>query len=152
MTSGRLRGDGGQVAGIEAVPFGLLVLTVGILVVAHTWAVVDAKFVTTAAAREATRAHVEAPTSALAEVRATEAAAAVAVRSGRAPGAVHLQRASDRFGRCVPTRYEAVLEVPTVAVPWRGHRPAVVVRADHTEVVDPYRNGLPGLAACTVGP
>jgi hypothetical protein len=52
----------------------------------------------------------------------------------------------------VPTRFEAVLEVPTVATPWRGDRPAHSVRADHSEVVDPYRNGLPGLATCAVGP
>ncbi len=80
VTAGRLRGDAGQVAGIEAVPFGLLVLTVGVLLVAHTWAVVDAKFVTTAAAREAARAYVEAPLPGLAEASAMEAAR----RRGRA--------------------------------------------------------------------
>ena len=60
----RPRGDAGQIGGVEAVPFGLLVLIVGILVAAHTWAVVDAKFLTGAAAREATRAYVEAPNAA----------------------------------------------------------------------------------------
>lgn len=152
MIPGRLRGDGGQVAGIEAVPFGLLVLTVGVLVVAHTWAVVDAKFVTTAAAREATRAYVEAPSSEIAAVRAAEAAREVVERAGRDPGALRLTGGTSRFGRCAPARHEAVLEVPTVAVPWRDDRPSVSVGAGHTEVVDPYRNGLPGLAACTVGP
>lgn len=152
MTARRVRGDGGQVAGIEAVPFGLLVLTVGILVVAHTWAVVDAKFVTTAAAREATRAYVEAPSSDLAVVRATEAALDVVERSGRDPRTLRLTGGASRFGRCAPTRHEAVLEVVAVAVPWRDDRPSVSVRADHTEVVDPYRSGLPGLASCRVGP
>jgi len=152
MTARRLRGDTGQVAGIEAVPFGLLVLSIGILVLAHTWAVVDAKFVTTAAAREATRAYVEAPSPALARHRAEQAAAAVVERSGRDPGTLRLERAASPFGRCAPTRHDAVLEVPAVAVPWRAHRPAVVVRAHHVEVVDPYRDGLPGLAACAVGP
>jgi hypothetical protein len=152
MTSRRLRGDGGQVAGIEAIPFGLLVLTVGILVVAHTWAVVDAKFVATTAAREATRAFVEAPSVAVAGPAATTAAGAAVEQSGRDPGTLRLTRSATAFGRCAPTRYEAVLEVPAVAVPWRGDRAARSVRADHTEVVDPYRNGLPGLATCTVGP
>jgi hypothetical protein len=152
VTARRLRGDAGQVAGIEAIPFGLLVLTVGVLLVAHTWAVVDAKFVTTAAAREAARAYVEAPLPGVAEASAMEAAGAVVERSGRDPGTLHLDRLSRGFGRCVPTRFEAVLEVPTVATPWRGDRPAHSVRADHSEVVDPYRNGLPGLATCAVGP
>lgn len=152
MTARRMRGDGGQVAGIEAVPFGLLVLTVGILVVAHTWAVVDAKFVTTAAAREATRAYVEAPSSDLATAWATEAAIEVVERAGRDPGTLRLTGGASRFGRCVPTRHEAVLEIPAVAVPWRDDRPSVSVRGHHTEVVDPYRNRVPGLAACRAGP
>ncbi len=152
MSPYRLRGDRGQVAGIEAIPFGLLVLTVGILVVAHTWAVVDAKFVATAAAREATRAYVEAPSSESAEAHATTAAATAVVRSGRDPATLRLTRSSAGFGRCVPTRYEAALEVPAVAVPWRADRPAHQVRAAHTEVVDPYRSGPPGFATCTVGP
>ncbi len=152
VTADRLRDDAGQVAGIEAIPFGLLVLTVGVLLVAHTWAVVDAKFTTTAAAREAARAYVEAPSPGTAEASAMEAAGAVVVRSGRDPGTLLLERVSRGFGRCVPTRFEAVLEVPTVAAPWRGDRPARSVRAHHTEVVDPYRNGLPGLAACAVEP
>ena len=80
----RLRGDVGQVAGIESIPFGLLVLIVGILLVAHTWAVVDAKFVATAAAREATRAYVESTEPDAAEA-ARRAAAEAVDRSGRTP-------------------------------------------------------------------
>jgi len=152
VTAGRFRGDAGQVAGIEAVPFGLLVLTIGVLVVAHTWAVVDAKFVATAAAREATRAYVEAPSSALARARAADAARAVVERSGRDPGALGLIPSTSSFGRCVPAGHDVALEVPAVAVPWRRERPAVVVHADHVEVVDPYRDGLPGLAACSIAP
>jgi len=150
MIPGRLHGDRGQVAGIEAIPFGLLVLTVGILVVAHTWAVVDAKFVATAASREATRAYVEAPDAASADRAAAGAAGAVVEQSGRDPSTLRLTRSTDSFRRCAPTRYAAVLEVPTVAVPWRGDRPSRAVRAEHTEVVDPYRSGLPGLATCAV--
>ena len=57
----RLAGDGGQVAGIEALPFGVLIFVVGALLVSNLWAVVDAKIVVDAAAREAVRAYVEAP-------------------------------------------------------------------------------------------
>ena len=41
MTTVRASGDRGQVAGIEAIPFGLLVLMVGSLIVASAWSVVD---------------------------------------------------------------------------------------------------------------
>ncbi|MGV3758684.1 MAG: hypothetical protein ACO1PW_03960 [Actinomycetota bacterium] len=50
-----LRGDRGQVAGIEAIPFGLLIFVLGGLLLANAWAVVDAKLATDAAAREAVR-------------------------------------------------------------------------------------------------
>jgi hypothetical protein len=134
-----LRGEAGQIGGVEAVPFGLLVLVVGILVVAHTWAVVDAKFVTGAAAREATRAYVEAPTAAegLADAR-------------RAAGAVDglVRRSGGDLRRCAPARFEAELEVPAFGVPWRADRPQVTVRSAHEELVDPYRDGLGGAADC----
>ncbi len=152
MTLRRLRGDAGQVSGIEAVPFGLLVLTVGILLVAHTWAVVDARFVTATAAREATRAFVESPAPELADTRARSAARAVVVRAGRDPGSLRLDRVGTGFARCARTRFQAVFDVPAVLVPWRGPRPATSVRSTHTEVVDPYRDGLPGVAACGGAP
>ena len=56
----RCRGDAGQVGGIEALPFGLLIFVVGSLLIANAWAVVDAKFATDAAARQAVRTFVEA--------------------------------------------------------------------------------------------
>ena len=37
------RGEDGQVGGIEALVFGLLVLVLGTLVVANAWGVIDAK-------------------------------------------------------------------------------------------------------------
>lgn len=132
----RLRGDAGQIGGIEAVPFGLLILLVGVLLVAHTWAVVDAKFLTAAAAREATRTWVEGDDGARdAADRAVD---------GRALG---LTRRGE-LRRCAPTRYQATMDVPAVGLPWRDDRPEVTVRSVHEEVVDPYRDGLPGLADC----
>jgi hypothetical protein len=148
----RLRGDRGQVAGIEAVPFGLLVLAVGILLVAHTWAVVDAKFVAVNAAREAGRAFVEARSAVDGAAAARRAVDEVAGRSGRPASAVTLRRTSVGFGRCVPARFEAGLEVPAVGAPWRPDRPTVLVRARHEEVVDPYRDDLAGLADCPPSP
>lgn len=147
----RLRGDAGQVAGIEAVPFGLLVLVVGILLVAHTWAVVDAKFVAASAAREATRAYVESA-DAVAAIGAARRGAEEAVRrAGRPSVALDLGRATAGFGRCARTRFDVRLPVPTVGLPWRSDRPSVVVRAGHQEVVDPYRDGLAGSADCRTG-
>jgi hypothetical protein len=139
------------VAGIESVPFGLLVLVVGILLIAHTWAVVDAKFVATAAAREATRAYVESSGRDDAMGAARRAAADAVERSGRSAGSLDLRQAAAGFGRCIHSRFELSVRVPMVGVPWRSKRPSVVVRAGQQEVVDPYRDGLAGLAECREG-
>jgi hypothetical protein len=147
--TGRLRGEAGQVAGIESVPFGLLVLIVGSLLVAHTWAVVDAKFAATAAAREATRAYVES-TEPDAAGAARQAAAEAVDRSGRTPASMDLRQATAGFGRCVRSRLEVRLRVPGIGLPWLSDRPAVAVRAGQQEVVDPYRDGLAGPASCRV--
>lgn len=145
--SGALRGEAGQVAGIEAVPFGLLVLAVGGLVVAHTWAVVDAKLVATTAAREASRTYVEAPTPGAAETEAQAAARRVVDGAGRAALLLSVS-GRGRFGRCRSVEHAVRLGVPGVGLPWRPDRPAVVVDARHREVVDPYRDGLGGSAQC----
>jgi hypothetical protein len=148
MTPRRCRGDAGQVGGIEAVPFGLLVLVVGVAVLAHTWAVVDAKFATAGAARAATRAYVEASTPAQGRADARRAAADAADALGRSLDGVDLDAGLGAFGRCVPARFVARSTVPAFGLPWRPDRPTVTVRSAHQELVDPYRDGLPGLADC----
>src|SRR5690606_2186473 len=44
------RGERGQVAGIEALPFGLLIFVAGTLLVVNIWGVVDTKFAADTAA------------------------------------------------------------------------------------------------------
>src|SRR5262249_20666878 len=86
------RGQAGQVGGIEAVAFGVLIFVIGILVVANGWAVVDAKLATAAAAREATRAYVEAPSAEAAD-RVAAGAATDALRGyGRDPNHMAIRR------------------------------------------------------------
>src|SRR5690606_14592703 len=66
--------DRGQLAGMASRVFGFLVLVVGSLVLANAWAVVDAKYAATAAAREAVRAYVEASSETQADRAALDAA------------------------------------------------------------------------------
>ncbi len=146
----RLRGDAGQVAGIEAVPFGLLVFTTGALVVAQAWGVVDAKLLAGTAAREATRAFVEAPSGARAAHDAVVAGQRAVPRRGGVE--VDLRRLDDGFARCRTVTFEARWAVPAIGLPWGGTRPEVAVAARHAEVVDPYRDGLPGGAECASVP
>ena len=87
VTSARCRGDAGQVGGIEALPFGLLVFVVGSLLIANAWAVVDAKFATDAAARQAVRTFVEGTDEAAARHDAVTAGLAVDRGPRPRPGA-----------------------------------------------------------------
>src|SRR3954447_14686723 len=55
----RWHDERGQVGGLEALAFGLLIFVIGTLIVANAWAVVDAKFAVESAARQAARNYVE---------------------------------------------------------------------------------------------
>lgn len=147
MTGRRCRGDAGVVGGIEALPFGVLVFVVGSLLVANAWAVVDAKLAVTSAAREAVRAYVEAPPgtgAGLADVAGRSALAG----HGRDPDRLTLDLEGGA-GRCAPVTVVATYPVPAVTVPFVGGFGAgFTVRAEHRELVDPYRSGLAGEADC----
>ena len=138
------RDESGQAAGLEAIVFGLLTFVVGVLLAANAWAVVDAKMAMSAAAREATRAYVEAPEGSD-PMALAEAAAREAVRGhGRDPDRMELQALESGFTRCQVVRFEARYQVPAVGLPFLGGRGAgFTAAARHAEVVDPYRDGVP---------
>jgi hypothetical protein len=146
------RDERGQVGGIEVIPFGLLLFVIGTLLIANAWGVVDAKLAVTSAAREAVRAYVEAPDGATALADA-DAAARKAIdghgRNGdRATVSVEHPH-GDAYGRCTRAVVVVHYPVPALALPWVGdHGRAFDVVARQSEVVDPYRSGLPGEATC----
>lgn len=150
MSTGcRCRGDGGQVGGIEALPFGLLIFVVGTLLIANAWAVVDAKFATDAAARQAVRTFVEADDPASARSEATAAGLAAVQAHGRDPDRATIQGVGDpQLVRCERATFEAVYEVPALSLPFIGGygRAPFRVRSSHSELVDPFRSGVAGSA------
>lgn len=135
------RGESGS-AGIEVVPFGLLTFVVGALLVVNAWAVIDAKVAVSSAAREATRAYVEAPPDAD-PLDLADAAARSAVRgAGRDPQRMVLTPLEATFARCETVRFEASYQIPAIRVPWLGGLGTFTARARHAEIVDPFRTGL----------
>jgi hypothetical protein len=148
---GRVRfDDAGQMAGIEAIPFGFLMFVAGALLLANAWAVVDAKLAVSAAAREASRAYVEASTVTDAELAALAAAESSIAGHGHDPTRLALAIVVDGgFGRCVRVVTEAAIDIPSVHLPFiGGFGRTFAVRAEHAEVVDPYRSGLTGEVQC----
>ncbi|HET9690847.1 MAG TPA: hypothetical protein VFP61_06820 [Acidimicrobiales bacterium] len=150
MTAGspRATGEGGFAGGAEGLLFGCLLFVVGTLLAANAWAVVDAKLAADAASREAARTYVEAPDAAVATAEAVAAARAAIAGYGRAPGRSSTSVTGGGFGRCERITVTVAYAVPLVALPGIQAGRGEVVRAAHSEVVDPYRSGLPGVASC----
>jgi hypothetical protein len=56
------------------------------------------------------------------------------------------------FSRCSRVTFETRYPVPMISIPLLGRAgTGFTVRARHSEIVDPYRRGLPGEAACATG-
>ncbi len=139
------RNDDGFVGGAEALPFGFLVFVIGALMIVNAWAVVDAKLAVTAASREGVRVFVEsdeAVAGAAANSRANQALAAFGRSDGRERvGSIVAEAA---FARCARVSMEVSYEVPAITLPWiGGFGESIVVRSVHSEIIDPYRDGVP---------
>jgi hypothetical protein len=141
------REERGQAGGIEALPFGILIFVVGALLVASAWAVVDTKLAVVSAAREAARTYVEADGAAEADAGARAAAEEAMANHGRG-GPLRVDIDAPSFRRCAPVAVRVAYEVPAVPLPWIGGLGAVEVAATHRERIDPFRDGVPGAAAC----
>lgn len=143
------RDEQGQLGGIEALVFGVLIFVFGTLLVANAWGVIDAKLATTAAAREAARTYVEAASADAAGQGAQDASDAAIVAHGRRTERARTKRLEGRFTRCGRVTIEVSYDVPLIAVPILGQAgKGITVTSRHSEIVDPYRSGLAGTAAC----
>ncbi len=149
-TGRRFRGEAGFAGGGEVLPFGVLTFVVGTLLVANAWAVVDAKLAASTAAREAVRAYVESPDPTTADAAARQAATAALGGLGRDPSRLDLViSAPAGFARCARVVVEVTYAVPTVSLPWiGGFGGPLTVHDRHSELVDPYRDGLAPGGGC----
>lgn len=142
--------DRGQAGGVEALAFGLLIFVVGTLLVANTWAVIDAKMAVDAAAREGARSYVEARSAAAAQTAADRAAREAITAQGRTADRLQIQTVTrPGFERCARATVTARYPVAAINLPiigGFGHR--FWVSSSHSELVDPYAAGLSGATAC----
>jgi hypothetical protein len=146
--------EDGFVAGAESLLFGVLVFVIGTLIVVNAWSAIDAKFATSAAAREATRAAVEAAPGSDLQAVATTAAHATLQGHGRgaSPGLLVTPVGATTLARCAEVGFAVQVDVPVLDLPLIERGMATYrVRSEHRELVDPYRSGLPvdeGGVAC----
>ena len=146
----RSHDEAGFVGGFEGLLFGLLLFVVGTMLVANAWAVIDTKAAADDAARQAARTYVEAPSEVLAADDAQQAAGNALMGFGRDPSRAGVSvTAGGGFGRCQRITVTVTYPSPLLELPWIGRvGSAERVRASHSELVDPYRTGLPGTATC----
>jgi hypothetical protein len=142
------RDEAGFAAGAESLVFGTLVFVLGTIMVLNAWSALDARFATSAAAREAVRAVVAAPPEADLESAAWSAAATAFAGHGRDPAELEVTwlgaSATPAQVRCGEVRFRVESTVPVVAIPRWGSRLAFQVSAVHAELVEPYRAGVVG--------
>jgi hypothetical protein len=137
--------EGGFAGGAEALVFGVLIFVIGTLLVVNVWAVIDAKFAASAAAREAVRAAVKSELGSDPSTVAHEAAAEALAAHGVTPDRPWtLETLGARvLHRCDEIAYEVRLHVPALVLPGIDRRrTGFDVHATHRELVDPYRSGL----------
>ena len=145
------RDDAGQVAGLEAIPFGLLLFVIGALLVTNAWAVIDAKMAVTSAAREAARTYVEAKDHETGLEDATRAARAAFEARGRDSNRLTISgpTSAAAFTRCNHVSFTVSYSVPALNLPViGGFGHGFVVRSTQSEIVDPFRDGVAGEAVC----
>ena len=132
-------------AGAEILFFAFVILLSMTLVVANAWAVIDAKFMVTAAAREGTRTYVKAANADEALAGALGAVDASIEREGGRLNRRIPTNVVGQFGRCERVVVTVAYKIPSVRVPVLGYTFGTRrVSATHSEVVDPYRSGLDG--------
>lgn len=139
--------DGGFVAGLEALAFGVLVFVFGTLIVVNAWAIVDAKFATNSAAREAVRAVIETAGSGLTDTVVEERARLQAQRAasshGFAPSQVLVR--TGEIGRCGgdAVSIEVQVTIASLLVPGVDGWGDRTIASTHAELLDPFRSNLP---------
>lgn len=153
MTNRGTRDEAGQVAGIELLPFGVLVFIVGILFFGQIWAVLEAKSAANSAARETTRTFVESVAGAgTAEASAAARAAGMSalIAQGRNTSRATIEPAGPlSLTRCARITFEVSYDVPIINIPLlSGFGDGITVRSRHSEIVDPFRDGLEGALSC----
>lgn len=138
----------GFTGGLAGLLFGFLIFLLGTFLVAYAWAVVQTKAAVVDAARQAARTYVEAPDHMDAYASARKAAFVSLGEKGRDPSRARVDLISGGFGRCERITFAVSYPAPVIVLPVIHFLGGSTVTGRHSEVVDPYRSGIPGIAQC----
>ena len=143
--------EDGFVAGSDMMFFAVVIMLTATMLMVELWSVLATRAAVDRAAREASRAYVEAPD--LNAARTNARAAATAALDGRGTlieAAVDDALTEQGWGRCVRIEVVVRASVPRITLPILGGMGATTVTGRHSELIDPWRssNTLDGEAAC----
>lgn len=133
----RCHGESGQAAGLETIPFGILVFIGGLLLVVNVWAVVDTRAAVDGSARDYLRAYTSAADSATARLAGGRSAErSMSARTLERP--MRIVHPPEPFGPCRPATVTISIDVPLIRAPFIGAFGTSTVTATQTELVQPY--------------
>lgn len=142
------KGESGQLGGLEALVFGVMIFVLGTLVISNAWAVIDVKMQLAGAARQGVRAFIQAAPGSDPLGVATRAARAALGAEGGDPTRM-IVSATGTLSRCDRVTITVRYRVPLITVPLLGgFSHGFTDSARDSQIVDPYRSGLPGEATC----
>lgn len=132
----RCHGERGQAAGVETIPFAVLVFVAGMLLAVNAWAVVDTRAALDAAAREYLRAYTAAADAGEART-AGDHAARTSIGDRLAPR-LRIIPPRGIFGACRPATVVLALDVEAVRLPFVDGLGRTTASTTQTELVQPY--------------
>lgn len=139
MTSpSRRRGEGGQAAGVESIPFGVLVFVGGLLLLVNAWVFVDRRASVDAAASAYLRSYTAASTAAEGRTQGDVAARASLGDQLDTASMLEIRHPSELFGPCRVAEVTISVEVPTIDMPFIGSFGQTTVRTTQRELVQPF--------------
>ena len=132
------RDDRGQVAGIEAVPFGIAVFVGLTLVIVNGWAQINARGVADSMAREYLRAYTQSTSATEAHAAGDRAVSRVAAAHRLGDTTVSVEPPTV-FAPCAKAEVTVRLEIPAVRIPFIGTLGSAEVSAVGRDRIDAYR-------------
>lgn len=135
------RSERAQMAGIESIPFGILVFVAGTLLIVNAWATVTTRTTATSIAREYLRAYTNAPSQPEAIEAGDRAARAVAAAHDIDSTQLRIERPVI-WEPCGVAVVAVTITVPEIRAPFLGGFGSTEVRVQHRDRLDPYRVGL----------
>lgn len=136
-TNPHRRDERGQAAGIETIPFGILVFIAGTILAINVWAVVDTRMAVDAAAHAYLRSYTAASSRDVARL-AGDAAARHSLEARGITGTATISAPTQVFAPCRVAEVTISVQVVAIRAPFLEGIGTTSVRAREAELIEPF--------------